>query len=59
MGLVTADADTIAGLERKLLADSTSLPEKYRCMFSLRGVEGQAANKALLLGEHEEHLQAG
>eukprot|EP00967_Tisochrysis_lutea_P110074 scaffold171773_cov18-Tisochrysis_lutea.AAC.1 len=45
---VQASAEAIHSLHAKLVDPSTSLPEKYRVMFSLRNVEGDLANKALL-----------
>jgi len=50
MVLVQASPEAIHKLHAKLADPSTSLPEKYRCMFSLRNVEGSLANKALLQG---------
>lgn len=49
--LVQAPEDVVASLERKVLDTSTSLPEKYRVLFSLRNVAGTAATKALITGE--------
>jgi deoxyhypusine monooxygenase len=48
--LVHATDTSIASLQCKLMDPSTSLPEKYRVMFSLRNVEGELANQALLQG---------
>lgn len=48
--LVEADAETVESLRQKLLDPNTSLPEKYRVMFSLRNVAGHAAHEALLTG---------
>ncbi|KAF5842009.1 deoxyhypusine hydroxylase [Dunaliella salina] len=45
---IQASAEAIHNLHAKLVDPSTSLPEKYRVMFSLRNVEGDLANKALL-----------
>lgn len=42
--------DLVSRLHKKLVDPSTSLPEKYRVMFSLRNVEGELANEALLQG---------
>lgn len=49
--LVEAPEDVVLGLERKIRAEETSLPEKYRCLFSLRNVAGTSATKSLLQGE--------
>jgi len=48
--LVEAPADVVAALERKIVDTSTSLPEKYRALFSLRNVAGSAATQALTTG---------
>jgi hypothetical protein len=48
--LVQAPEDVVAALERKVVDTSTSLPEKYRVLFSLRNVAGTAATKALITG---------
>lgn len=49
--MIEVDEKTVATMRAKLEDKSTSLPEKYRVMFSLRNVEGDQANKALLHGE--------
>lgn len=46
-----ADPAVIAQLESKLVAPDTSLPEKYRVLFSLRNVSGSEAQHALHKGE--------
>lgn len=48
--LVEAPEDVVASLERKVVDAATSLPEKYRVLFSLRNVAGTAATKALITG---------
>ncbi len=48
--LKEVDAEVVQGLRDKLLGAETPLPEKYRCLFSLRNVAGQAAHEALLEG---------
>lgn len=40
----------VAALEKKVVDAGTSLPEKYRVLFSLRNVAGAAATKALITG---------
>jgi hypothetical protein len=52
-----ADGAVIAALERKLLGDATTLPEKYRILFSLRNVKGQEAHGALLTGAVLRHTR--
>lgn len=48
--LVEAPEDVVASLERKVVDAATSLPEKYRVLFSLRNVAGTAATQALITG---------
>ncbi|KAI8464757.1 MAG: deoxyhypusine hydroxylase [Monoraphidium minutum] len=45
--LVTVSSEAVQSLEAKLVAPETSLPEKYRVLFSLRNVEGAEAHEAL------------
>jgi hypothetical protein len=45
-----ADEAVIAALKSKLQNCSTSLPEKYRILFSLRNLKGPAAHDALQTG---------
>lgn len=45
-----ADAAVIEALKGKLLDPNTSLPEKYRVLFSLRNIKGSDAHDALLTG---------
>lgn len=45
-----ADDAVIAALKSKLQNCSTSLPEKYRILFSLRNLKGPAAHDALQTG---------
>lgn len=49
--LVEVPPETVASLEAKLRAPETSLPEKYRVLFSLRNIQGREAHEALELGE--------
>lgn len=54
MGVSTGlkvETSTIEGLHRKLVNEATTLPEKYRVLFSLRHVPGELAHNALLDGE--------
>jgi hypothetical protein len=48
--LVEAPEDVVSSLERKVIDSTSSLPEKYRVLFSLRNVAGTAATKALITG---------
>jgi hypothetical protein len=48
--LVDAAPELVAALRAKVLSDSIDLPAKYRAMYSLRNVRGDAANGALLAG---------
>ena len=50
--LVEADPAVVADLTRKLVDPATTLPEKYRVLFSLRNVKGQAAQDALVQGSY-------
>ncbi|KDD73717.1 hypothetical protein H632_c1897p0 [Helicosporidium sp. ATCC 50920] len=53
MGVSTGlkvETSTIEGLHRKLVNEATTLPEKYRVLFSLRHVPGELAHNALLDG---------
>jgi hypothetical protein len=54
-----ADGAVIAALRSKLVGQSTSLPEKYRILFSLRNVKGQEAHDALLTGAVLRHTARG
>jgi hypothetical protein len=48
--LVSVDLAKVEKLEEKLTADTTSLSEKYRILFSLRNIAGHRAHSAMLLG---------
>lgn len=48
--LVDADEAVVHDLQQKLIDSNTTLPEKYRVLFSLRNVKGAAAYDALELG---------
>lgn len=48
--LVQVPEDVVVALERKIQAEDTPLPEKYRALFSLRNVAGSTATKALTTG---------
>ena len=50
MALKEVDGEIIANLERKLQMETTSLPEKYRILFSLRNIKGERAHRAMLKG---------
>lgn len=52
--LVEADPAVVADLARKLMDPATNLPEKYRVLFSLRNVKGQAAQDALVQALKDE-----
>ena len=41
----------VEALRVKLLSPKTSLPQKYRVLFSLRNIAGEAARQALAEGE--------
>ena len=45
-----ADAAVVEALRRKLGDPSTTLPQKYRVLFSLRNLQGQEAHAAMLQG---------
>ncbi|PNH10223.1 Deoxyhypusine hydroxylase [Tetrabaena socialis] len=47
--LLDVEDAVVIDLKQKLLKSSTSLPEKYRILFSLRNVRGAAAHDALEL----------
>jgi hypothetical protein len=44
------DPRVVESLRDKFLAPTTSLPEKYRILFSLRNIAGEKAHDAMLLG---------
>lgn len=48
--LLSAEPETVSRLRAKLLDPNTSLPEKYRVLFSLRNLAGKEAHEALLTG---------
>lgn len=48
--LLEVDESVVLDLKQKLLDPKTTLPEKYRILFSLRNVKGAAAHDALTLG---------
>ncbi|EFJ53045.1 deoxyhypusine hydroxylase [Volvox carteri f. nagariensis] len=52
--LVEVDESVILDLKQKLLDPNTTLPEKYRILFSLRNVKGAAAHDALELALTDE-----
>jgi deoxyhypusine monooxygenase len=45
------DPSVVAVLREKLAHQSTTLPEKYRILFSLRNIAGKDAHDAMLLGK--------
>lgn len=49
--LVDAPDHVVQALERKLTDPGTSLAAKYRVLFSLRNIRGEAAHRALMTGE--------
>ena len=49
--LVDAPDATVQALERKLTDPKTTLAAKYRVLFSLRNIRGEAAHRALMTGE--------
>lgn len=49
--LVDAPDSVVQSLERKLTEPGTTLAAKYRVLFSLRNIRGQAAHRALMTGE--------
>ena len=48
--LVEKDAAVVETLRQKLVAPTTTLSQKYRILFSLRGIAGQEAHAAMLEG---------
>ncbi|GFR42487.1 hypothetical protein Agub_g3282 [Astrephomene gubernaculifera] len=52
--LVEVDESVVLDLKQKLLDPKTTLPEKYRVLFSLRNVKGAAAHDALELALKDE-----
>lgn len=48
----TASPAVVSALQVKLLDPATSLPHKYRILFSLRSVAGAEAEAAILRGAH-------
>lgn len=50
VALKEVDGEIVANLERKLQMETTSLPEKYRILFSLRNIKGEGAHRAMLKG---------
>lgn len=44
------DTEVTLNLHRKLTDPTTSLPHKYRVLFSLRNISGSDAHKAMLEG---------
>ncbi len=48
--LMEVDDSVVLDLKQKLTSSDTSLPEKYRVLFSLRNVQGALAHEALELG---------
>jgi deoxyhypusine monooxygenase len=50
------DAATTATLQAKLADPTTSLPMKYRILFSLRNIAGKSAHEAMLLGMKVFHI---
>ncbi|GIL45284.1 hypothetical protein Vafri_2444 [Volvox africanus] len=52
--LIEVDEAVVLDLKQKLLDPSTTLPEKYRILFSLRNVKGAAAHNALELALKDE-----
>lgn len=51
--LVDAPDHVVRALERKLTDPTSSLAAKYRVLFSLRNIRGEAAHRALMTGEEE------
>ncbi len=45
------DDTVVEALRLKLLSPKTSLPQKYRVLFSLRNIAGEAARQALAEGK--------
>jgi len=52
------DDTVVEALRLKLLSPKTSLPQKYRVLFSLRNIAGEAARQALAEGETTSHPAA-
>lgn len=48
--LIESAPEVIEDLRQKLTDPTSSLPEKYRVLFSLRNVKGPLAHQALLQG---------
>ncbi len=48
--LISVEDGKVDKLEEKLTAGTSSLPEKYRVLFSLRNIAGHRANSAMLTG---------
>ena len=48
----------IVDLRRKLTDKDTPLPQKYRVLFSLRNVKGEAAREALAAGEQAQSARS-
>lgn len=46
------DPGVVKLLREKLADPSTTLPEKYRILFSLRNIAGKHAQEAMLLGKY-------
>lgn len=44
------DPHVVESLQNKFVAPTTSLPEKYRILFSLRNIAGKEAHDAMLMG---------
>ncbi len=44
------DPQVVEALKRKLVDPSTSLPQRYRVLFSLRNIQGPEAHAAMLEG---------
>ncbi|KXZ51717.1 hypothetical protein GPECTOR_11g165 [Gonium pectorale] len=52
--LVDVDESVVQELKQKLIDPKTTLPEKYRVLFSLRNTRGAAAHEALALALKDE-----
>ena len=50
-GMREVDPSVVAKLKLKLSDSSTTLPQKYRILFSLRNIAGPDAHEAMLLGK--------
>ena len=44
------EPEVVQALRRKLADPSTTLPQKYRVLFSLRNIAGEEAHGAMLVG---------